>query len=230
MRIVLIAAFGAVLAACSPGQPQAPAQTAQSPETVVRGVYDAAAQRNAHEQPTNVDQLPLSDTLATLVRQAQAAADANDEPFIDGDPVLDCQDCSPLSAIIVTTTSPPANGRAIVQARFTVAGDQRVETWDMVQTAQGWRADNIRGGEGYDLRQSAQEEIVQASKPCAETRGAQAAAQLVAQCTQVSPGAHPPCNAANSCGVIEAEIHRSCGLLEASHRPAFCSEASDEAP
>src|SRR5262245_5517478 len=140
MRAVFFAVVGAVLAACSPALPaQAPTQ---SPDTVVRAVYDAAVQRNAHQQPTDVSQLPLSDSLATLVHQASVAADANQEPFLDGDPVLDCQDCSPLSAITVTTTSPPANGHATVQARFTVAGDARVETWDMVETQHGWRADN----------------------------------------------------------------------------------------
>ena len=227
MRAIFVVVFGAVLAACSPAQ-QASQAPAQSPEAVVRAVYDAAVQRNAHQQPTDVNQLPLSDALATLIRQASAAADANQEPFLDGDPVLDCQDCSPLSAVTVSTTSPPANGHATVQARFTVAGDARVETWDMIETPNGWRADNIRSGDGYDLRQSATEEIRVASLSCAQTRGADEAARLVAQCTQVSPATHPPCNAANSCAMIEAEIRRGCGFLDAAHQPAFCNQATDE--
>ena len=229
MRAMMIALLGALLAACSPA-PQAPNSPAQTPETVVRAVYDAAVLRNAHEQPTDINQLPLSDGLIALVRQASDAAEANEEPFLDGDPVLDCQDCSPLSAIAVTTTSPPANGHATVEARFTVAGGARVETWEMIETPRGWRADNIRGGDGYNLRQSAEEEIRSAARSCADTRGAQEAARLVAQCTQVSPATHPPCNAANSCAMIEAEIRRSCGLLDPSHQPAFCNEATGEAP
>jgi hypothetical protein len=207
MRAIVIAVLGVVLAACSPSSQ--PSQAAQTPEAVVRAVYDAAAQRNAHDQATNVDDVPLSDSLRALVRQAASAAEANDEPFIDGDIVLDCQDCSPLSAVTVTTTSSPANGHATVEARFTVAGSARVETWEMVETAQGWRADNMS---------------------CADTRGAEEAARLVAQCTQVSPATHPPCNAANSCAMIEGEIHRGCDLLDAAHKPAFCIEATDEAP
>jgi hypothetical protein len=230
MRAIVIVVLGVVLAACSPAQQQTTAQSAQTPEAVVRAVYDAATQRNAHEQPTDINQLPLSDGLLALVRQASNAAEANEEPFLDGDPVLDCQDCSPLSAITVTTTSPPANGHATVEARFTVAGDARVETWEMVQTPQGWRADNIRGGDGYNLRQSAEQEIRDAARSCAETRGAQEAARLVSQCTQVSPATHSPCNASNSCAMIEAEIRRSCGLMDASHQPGFCNEATDEAP
>ncbi len=231
MRAFFIAALGVVLTACSPPQPasQTPSQPAsQSPEAVVRAVYDAATARNAHNQATNVEQLPLSQSLASLVRQAAAAAQANDEPFLDGDPVLDCQDCSPLSAVVVATTAPAANGRAAVQARFTVAGDARVETWDMVETPQGWRADNIRSGDGYDLRQSATEEIRSAARSCAEARGGAEAQRLAAQCAQVSPATHPPCNAANSCAVIEAEIRRGCGFLDAAHQPAFCNQATDE--
>ena len=226
MRAFLIAVLGVVLTACSP--PQAPQAPTPSSEAIVRAVYDAATARNARNQVTTVDQLPLSQSLATLVQQAAAAAQANDEPFLDGDPVLDCQDCSPLSAVTVSTTSPPANGRAVVQARFTVAGDARVETWDMVETPQGWRADNIRSADGYDLRQSASEEIRSASRSCTETRGAEQAQRLVAQCTQVSPATHPPCNAANSCAEIEAEIRRGCGFLDAAHQPAFCNQATDE--
>jgi hypothetical protein len=230
MRAIAIVVLGMVLAACSPAQQQTTARSAQTPEAVVRAVYDAATQRNAHEQPTDINQLPLSDGLLALVRQASDAAEANEESFLDGDPVLDCQDCSPLSAITVTTISPPANGHATVEARFTVAGDARVETWEMVETPQSWRADNIRGADGYNLRTSAEQEIRNAARSCTETRGAAAAEQLAVQCTQISPASHPPCNPSNPCAMMESEIRRSCGLLDSAHRPAVCNEESDEAP
>lgn len=231
MRVVLIALVGVALAACSPPQAAKQAAPAQGPEAVVRAAFNTAAQHSAHDQPAAADDLPLSDSLKALLNQGAAAAQANDEPFIDGDIVLDCQDCSPLSAITITTIAPPANGHATVQARFTVAGDARIETWSMVETPQGWRVDNIVGDDGYDLRKSATDEIAEVARSCADRRGAQAAAQLVAQCAQVSPATHPPCNAANSCAVIEAEIRRSCGLLDAAHRPGFCNDqATDEAP
>lgn len=226
MRGFLIAAIIGVLGACSPPpQQQAPASSAQrvqSPEAVVRSVYDAATARNAHQQPTDLTQLPLSDDLLRLVRQALEATQAGDEPFIDGDPVLDCQDCSPLSAITIATTAPPANGHATVEARFTVAGSARVETWDMVETPQGWRADNIRSADGYDLRKAAADSAPTDTRSCTETRGAAAAERLAAQCAQVSPATHPPCNAANSCAMMEEEIARSCALLTGSQRPAYC--------
>jgi hypothetical protein len=60
-------------------------------------------------------------------------------------------------------------------------------------------------------------------KSCAKTVGKQVANELVRQCLQVSPATHPPCNAQNSCKLMEDEIQRGCGLLGAS-APAFCGE------
>lgn len=49
---------------------------------------------------------------------------------------------------------------------------------------------------------------------CAAEIGAAAAARRVAVCRNVSPATHPPCNADNSCAMIEDEIYRSCALFE----------------
>lgn len=48
---------------------------------------------------------------------------------------------------------------------------------------------------------------------CSASIGPTKAARLVKQCIAVSPATHPPCNAANSCAMIEGEIARSCALL-----------------
>lgn len=50
-------------------------------------------------------------------------------------------------------------------------------------------------------------------RSCAATIGKRAAAARVALCRHVSPATHPPCNAANSCAMIEDEIARSCALI-----------------
>ena len=57
---------------------------------------------------------------------------------------------------------------------------------------------------------------VAASQPlsCAAEIGTAAAAKRVAICRDVSPATHPPCNAANSCAMIEDEIARSCALFD----------------
>jgi hypothetical protein len=44
---------------------------------------------------------------------------------------------------------------------------------------------------------------------------------LVDQCQQVSTGTHPPCNAENSCSLINDEIRRGCSLL-GRDAPSFC--------
>ncbi|MEG3082192.1 hypothetical protein U1707_00920 [Sphingomonas sp. PB2P12] len=50
-------------------------------------------------------------------------------------------------------------------------------------------------------------------KSCLAEIGAAAASRRVAICRNVSPATHPPCNAANSCAMIDDEIARSCALF-----------------
>lgn len=61
-------------------------------------------------------------------------------------------------------------------------------------------------------------------RSCTDEIGASAAAKRVAICRSVSPATHPPCNAANSCAMIEDEIARSCALFAGKGpRMAGCS-------
>lgn len=58
---------------------------------------------------------------------------------------------------------------------------------------------------------------------CKSTAGAKAAAVYVKQCLEVTPATHPPCNAQNSCEMIQSEIKRGCELLpDDDGKPAFC--------
>ncbi|MGN8000728.1 hypothetical protein [Sphingomonas sp. 22176] len=56
-------------------------------------------------------------------------------------------------------------------------------------------------------------------RSCDAEIGKAAAAQRVNLCIKVSPATHPPCNAANSCAMIEDEIARSCALLDGDGQP-----------
>ncbi|MFN3817045.1 hypothetical protein [Brevundimonas sp.] len=59
---------------------------------------------------------------------------------------------------------------------------------------------------------------------CAGERGQAAAQALVDRCIQVSPATRPPCNTANPCAMIQAEIDRSCALWEDDDNvPAACA-------
>jgi len=61
---------------------------------------------------------------------------------------------------------------------------------------------------------------------CAADIGAAAAARRVAICRDVSPATRPPCNAANSCAMIDDEIARSCALFDGKGAPmAGCTPA-----
>lgn len=60
-----------------------------------------------------------------------------------------------------------------------------------------------------------QEEIpLEPGASCTDAIGEPRAAQLVQRCIAVSPATHPPCNVANPCAVIQAEIDRSCALWD----------------
>lgn len=57
------------------------------------------------------------------------------------------------------------------------------------------------------------------ARSCAAELGTGAAARRVEVCRAVSPATHPPCNAANSCAMIEDEIARSCALFAGDGTP-----------
>lgn len=50
-------------------------------------------------------------------------------------------------------------------------------------------------------------------RSCRAEIGEQFAARMVETCRAVSPATHPPCNAANSCAMIDDEIARGCAML-----------------
>jgi hypothetical protein len=65
-----------------------------------------------------------------------------------------------------------------------------------------------------------------ADKSCAEAIGDKRSALLVKQCISVSPATHPPCNAANSCEMINSEVQRGCDMLaDDENAPDFCKFA-----
>ncbi len=65
-----------------------------------------------------------------------------------------------------------------------------------------------------------------APRACTSEMG-DGATSLVALCRAVSPATHPPCNAANSCAMIEEEIARGCALIgDGAERPAGCGPAA----
>ncbi len=52
------------------------------------------------------------------------------------------------------------------------------------------------------------------SSQCRAEIGDAAAQKLADRCRMVSPATHPPCNAANTCQMIQDEIDRSCAMWD----------------
>lgn len=147
-----------VIAACTPPQ--------SGPEAVVREIY-ATAEQHIGRSVTPRSAIPMTDELSALLTRAEAAADARNEPFIEGDLVAACQDCISLSNLEIGDQAgpepvPAQPGHTLVEARFTLNGeDQRAVIYDLVETAQGWRVDNILA-EGFNLRTEAEAYLAEA--------------------------------------------------------------------
>lgn len=73
--------------------------------------------------------------------------------------------------------------------------------------------------------QPADDEVAAAESPktCREAIGEAQAKVLVDRCIQVSPATRPPCNAENSCELIQSEIDRGCAFI-GEGAPAFCKQ------
>lgn len=155
------------LAACTPPG------TIGAAETPVRDLY-AVAQENIGHTITSLDVIPMTDDLRNLVDRGHEAAAARGEPFIEGDIVLNCQDCETITGLEIGPQAgpepvPAAEGHVIVEARFTINGDQpRAVLYDMTETAQGWRVDNILA-DGFNLRTEAQAYLEDEAAPLEET-------------------------------------------------------------
>lgn len=151
----------ALVGACAPPKP--------GPEAVVQGVYDDVQQNIGHSI-TPISAIPMTESLSALLEQAQAAADARNEPFIDGDLAANCQDCVSLADLSIGPQSgpeaiPAARGHTLIEARFTLNGNEpRRMLYDLVETPDGWRVDNIIA-EGFNLRDEAARYLIDPAAP-----------------------------------------------------------------
>ncbi len=153
MKHIIAAAALLALAACT----QQPSDGANA---AVESIYANSAQAIGQSRPPG-EGIPMTDDLKSLLDRAEAQANAREEPFLEGDLALNCQDCSAPTDLVVgpqtgAEQEPAVQDHTWVQATFKLNGneDRRV-LWDMVNTPQGWRADNIIS-DGFDLRAEAQ--------------------------------------------------------------------------
>lgn len=156
--------FGALallaLAACTP-----PANSGA--EAVVRDIYATVAQ-NMGTTITPLSAIPMTSDLQSLVDRAEAAAEARNEPFLEGDIAANCQDCISIDDLEIGPQQgpeavPAPEGHVMVEAKFKLNGDEdRSVLYDLTQTPEGWRVDNILT-DGFDLRSEAAAYLVDAA-------------------------------------------------------------------
>lgn len=147
------------LAACSP-QP-----SPTGPEAVVASIYDPLV-KSKGETATPIDAIPMTADLKDLVAMAEAAV-GDTMPLFDGDVAGNCQDCSGFRDLKIESATDDADAtdaRKIVEANFTIQDGGRTIYWVMLETAEGWRIDNIIS-EGFNLRNIAGSVTAQASPP-----------------------------------------------------------------
>ena len=85
-------------------------------------------------------------TLATrtiLEKEAAATAKTGEVGAIDGDPIVAAQDWK-ITNLEVALLTPPADGKAVVAAKFHNIDRDIVVFWDMAEEGGAWRVANIR--------------------------------------------------------------------------------------
>ncbi|HVY87330.1 MAG TPA: hypothetical protein VG942_00575 [Hyphomonadaceae bacterium] len=175
-RLAAVALF-ALVAACSPkpaatpapeakAADSAPAVPANGPEAAVAVIYKTLVDSKG-QKTTPVSDIPMTADLDALLKKVQAASPSDgDAPVFDGDLAGNCQDCSDFGDLKVELSKAAApQGHTLVDAHFTLfKTEPHTVTWDMVETPEGWRVDNIVEGTDFDARKIANEGIAAAAK------------------------------------------------------------------
>jgi hypothetical protein len=124
------------------------AATGDSPQAFLEGVM----QKLSTGQRLPPDQL-YTPRLVDLLELSSAAAQRRQEVgCIDGEPLLDCQECSPLKIERMSVTN-MAPGKVDAAVQYNVAGYTRQQRYSLVEvTDRGWRIDDISSSRMPSLR------------------------------------------------------------------------------
>lgn len=85
--------------------------------------------------------------MAGLIRRDTELA-AGDMPYLDADPICNCQDWENLSVRAVTL-EPPPDGALVATVRFVNGGEETTTVLRLVREAAGWRVDDVINPYGY---------------------------------------------------------------------------------
>lgn len=138
-------------AAETPKPVPAPPTNDASPEVIVKTLYDAYRIDQSYDYLG--DKLrPRYFTAATadLIKRVFVKSEADNEPGIDYEPLIDGQEGEVKDlTVVVTSNAPP---KATVEARFTSLGDKMTVIFDFLQDSGVWKIDDIRNKEGNSLK------------------------------------------------------------------------------
>ena len=156
-NLVLGLAAGALVAACgrsaetpeTPAAENAPARAITDPATVVRQFYDPYLVTDGSTPPL-LDAAPWSAQARADLEAMMARSQAQGEPILDFDPIINAQDYQ-LSDVSTATEGVVENSHASVRASFTNAGHREEVLYDLVWQDDRWKVDNVRGAQ-WDLR------------------------------------------------------------------------------
>jgi hypothetical protein len=160
MKPISALALLMLAAACSP-QP-----SAAGPEASVTAIYKTLVTSKG-EQATPTTAIPMTPELDALLKKVESvSASDGGAPVFDGDLAGNCQDCSDFADLkIERAKTAGAQGHTLVDAHFTLfKKEAHTVQWDMVETPEGWRVDNVVS-EGFDARKIANQAITAAKAP-----------------------------------------------------------------
>lgn len=147
----------AALAACqrepetveTPPEDTSAARAITDPASVVQSFYDPYLVPDGQIPPL-MEAAPWSAQVSADLQAMFVRSQAQGEPILDFDPIIDAQDYQ-LSDVRAATEAIVEGSHASVRASFTNAGQHEEVLYDLVWQDDRWKVDNVRTAE-WDLR------------------------------------------------------------------------------
>jgi hypothetical protein len=121
------------------------------PEAIVKTLYDSyLADQGFDYMSDKLRPRYFTSATADLLKKVFARSEAENEPGIDYEPLIDGQDGDVKGLAIVTTAT--AADKSTVEARFTSFEDKLTVIFDFVTENGAWKIDDIRNKQGNSLK------------------------------------------------------------------------------
>lgn len=168
MRILIIAALGLAVAACSPdgearapeapaaalppGRPAIYAAQPEGPEPFVRALYAVYVAGGPKDATPAPGQDPIYSRMMNATMGADVRVAKGEVPTLNYDLICGCQDQGPFTLDNVTVGQTGVN-EATAAVVFTNAGQTTSQTLKLVREGINWKVDDIVGADGKSVQQ-----------------------------------------------------------------------------